>query len=86
MTVPKRVGMYFRGSGEWVKVAQFSLVDGQVAEVHHEDASHVVESLMTEGTWSQQRIEPVTYDNPEAFMTALLEPHNASYYDFRDES
>lgn len=87
-TVPTRVGMYFRGSGQWERIAVFQLVDGAVTVVHRDDASDVVTSMMTEGYWVHGRgqTEPVTVATPEAFMAALVEPHDASYYQYRNES
>ena len=88
MAVPTKVDMYFRGSGAWERIAQFRLVDGQIGVVNEPAAAAVVTAMLTEGYWGtgSGRTEPVTIATPEAFMTALLEPHEASYYQFVNAS
>ncbi|MCD0446466.1 hypothetical protein LO763_22885 [Glycomyces sp. A-F 0318] len=80
------VDLYFRGSGTWERVAQFRLVDGQIGVVHEPEAADLITAMLTEGyrpTGSDQT-EPVTIETPAAFMTALMAPHEASYYRFVD--
>jgi hypothetical protein len=88
MAAATKVDMYFRGSGQWERIAQFWLVGGMIAEVHEPAAEAIVHSMMTEGYLpsGSERTEPVTVATPEAFMEALLEPHEASYYQFVDAS
>lgn len=84
---PNLIALYFWGSGEAVRVAEFRLnTDGQAVLALLAPAGRLAKEWHDHGVEFVAEGRAVLPSDGPAFMRALLQPFNMSYYYFADES